>query len=139
MPPPGSAWPSYVDLGPEERARAGAVAHIADLLRVGVLARDEDAELRWQSHVMECSFCHEPALELWEQVSTTHEPGFLLQGLSCMEVRNAVFRYIERSREMPPSVLHHLASCATCGEVFVEPTRALYTREVAEDSISAQD
>lgn len=131
-------WPFDIGPAPHEKERTRAATHIADWLRLGVLAQEEGAELRWQAHMMECPLCHEPALSLWEEAS-----GWGLtqaqRGLSCLQARNEVFRYLEQGRALQVEVLGHLASCPSCAEHFLEVAKVLYRREVDEEAIAAQD
>lgn len=132
-------WPFDIGPTPYEKERTRATTHIPDWLRLGVLAQDEGAELRWQGHMMQCPLCHEPALSLWEQIPEAKDAAPFTQQVSCPQARNALFRYLEQGRQLEPAVINHLLACLTCSDHFLEPTRALYTLEIDEDAIAAQD
>lgn len=132
-------WPFDVDPAPHEKERIRAVTHIIDALRLGVLAQEEGAELRWEGHVMQCPQCHDPALSLWEQLPKCEGADPSTPHVSCAAARNGVFRYMEQGRGLELATLTHLLSCPDCAEHFVEPAKNLYRLEVDEDSVSAQD
>ncbi len=132
-------WPFDVGPVPYDKERARAITHVADSLRLGVLAQDEGAELRWEGHLMACPFCHEPVLSLWEQMPEAKDAAAFVQQVSCAQARNAVFRFLEQGRSLEPAVLTHLLSCLTCGDHFLEPAKALYRLEIDEAAVSAQD
>lgn len=132
-------WP--FDLGPaqHERDRTRALAHIADPLRLGVLAQEEGAELRWEGHLMACPFCREPALSLWEQMPEAKDAASFVYRVSCPEARNGLFRYLEQGRNLERAVLNHLLTCLTCSDRFLAPAKALYCLAVDESAVAAQD
>lgn len=132
-------WPFDGEPSEAEKARVRPVSHIGDFLRVGVLAGEEGAEIRWEGHVMQCPQCRESAISLWERLPEGREAAAFLKAVSCAEARNGLFRYLEQGRSLELSVFHHLLTCADCSERFVEPAKNLYRLEVDEESISAQD
>ena len=132
-------WP--FDLGKPllERERTRAPNHIADSLRVGVLAGDEGCELRMEGHLMACEICQEPAISLWERVREKADPAAFVQRFSCLQTRNALFRHLEGGRPLEEAAATHLRECIGCADHFLEPAKAMHTLEVDEQAVSAQD
>lgn len=132
-------WPFDGEPTEAEKARVRPVSHIGDFLRVGVLAGEEEAEIRWEGHVMQCPQCRDSAISLWERMPEGKDAAPFLRPVSCAEARNGLFRYLDQRRSLEVSVIHHLLTCEECNERFVEPAKALFRLEVDEDSIGAQD
>lgn len=132
-------WP--FDLGKQqwERKRARAPSHIADSIRVGVLAGDEGSELRIEGHLMACEFCRETSISLWERVREKADPAALVQRHSCLQTRNALFRHLEEGRPLDQAATTHLRECIGCADRFLEPAKALHTLEVDEGAVAALD
>ena len=107
-------------------------AHFPDVIRVGVLAGDEGAELRLQAHFMQCEICREPALRLVRMLGEGAELDVLKKTVPCARARNAIFRYFEQGRELTQAEIDHLNTCESCYDHFVEPARC--TRCDEEDA-----
>ncbi len=62
--------PKPFDMGRSsgDRASTRENTHIAHVLWGGVLAQEEDAELRMAVHLMACELCRESSISLWERV-----------------------------------------------------------------------
>lgn len=132
-------WPFDVGSSRIDRERARAKTHIADPLRVGVLAQEEGAELRIEGHLMGCEFCRESSVSLWERVRERGEPASFVQRYSCPQTRNALFRYLEEGRPLPGAAVVHLRECIGCADRFLEPGKAQHTLAVDEAAAAAQD
>jgi hypothetical protein len=132
-------WPFDGEPSAADKARARPVGHIGDFLRVGVLAGQEDAEVRWEGHVMQCPQCRESALSLWERLPEGREAIPFLKEVTCAEARNGLFRFLDQGRNLETGVLYHLLTCDGCSEHFIEPAKTLYRFEIDEESVSAQD
>src|SRR3990170_5201543 len=91
-------WPFDIGRSRADRERARARTHIADALRLGVLALDEGAELRIEGHLMGCDVCGENSIALWERVREQADPSAFVQRHSCLRTRNAVLRHLEGGR-----------------------------------------
>ena len=131
-------WPFDIGRSEADRERTRAKTHIADDLRIGVLAQEEGAELRMQGHLMACEFCREAVISLWEQVRETPEAAVLVGRYSCAETRSALFRQLEEGRPLDAAAIAHLRECANA-DFFLESARALYTLAVDEEAIPALD
>ncbi len=132
-------WPFDIGTSEIDRKRARAKTHIADALRVGVLAQDEGAELRIEGHLMACEVCGETSILLWEQVREVADPPAVVQRYSCLRTRNAVLRYLEDRRALAEAAITHLRECIGCADHFLEPGKALHTLAVDEEAVAAQD
>lgn len=132
-------WPFDIGRCQMERERTRPPTHINDSLRLGVLAQDEGAELRLEAHLMGCPLCREASISLWENLREAAEEAALAQPYSCPRTRNALFRHLEESRALEPAALAHLQSCIGCSDHFLEPAKAIFTAEVDEGAIAAQD
>jgi hypothetical protein len=132
-------WPFDRGRSETDRERARAKTHIADDLRLGVLAQEEGAELRMEGHVMACEVCREASISLLERMREKVDPVALAQGYSCAQTRNALFRHLEEGRPLDAAVISHLRDCIGCGDHFLESAKALHTMEVDEEAIAAQD
>ncbi|MFQ5879048.1 MAG: hypothetical protein ACE5IZ_02595 [Dehalococcoidia bacterium] len=132
-------WPFDVGTAPPERERTRPASHIADALRLGVLAEDEGAELRLEGHIMACLLCREPALALWGQMPEAKDAAAFVRQVSCAQARNSLLRYLEQGRRPELAVLSHVLSCLTCSDHFLGVAKALYTLEVDEGAVAAQD
>lgn len=131
-------WPFDI-AGPQPDKERGAKTHIADAVRVGVLAQDEGAELRIEGHLMGCQFCREPSISLWERVRAAPDPAAGAQRYSCPRTRNALLRHLQEGRPLAEAAIAHLLECAGCAERFLEPAKALHTLAVDEEAVVAQD
>jgi hypothetical protein len=116
-----------------------ARTHIADAIRMGVLAHDEGAELRIEGHLMACEVCGESSITLWERVRAKVHPAASVRPYSCLKARNALFRYLEEGRPVADAVIIHLRECTDCADHFLEPGKALHTLAVDEGAVAAQD
>ena len=132
-------WPFDIGRSQADRERTRAKTHIADAVRVGVLAQDEGAELRIEGHLMSCELCREPSISLWERVREKADPAAFVQRYSCLRARNAILRYLEGGRPLAEAAITHLRECIGCADHFLEPGKALHTLEVDEKAVSAQD
>jgi predicted anti-sigma-YlaC factor YlaD len=132
-------WPFDIGRSQADRERTRAKTHIADALRLGVLAQDEGAELRIEGHLMCCELCREPSISLWERVREKADPAAFVQRYSCLRTRNAILRHLEGDRPLPEAAITHLRECIGCADHFLEPGKALHTLEVDEKAVSAQD
>jgi len=132
-------WPFDLGRPTKEKERTRAPVHIADALRVGVLAGDEGCELRLAGHLMACEQCQEPAISLWELLRDGDAPALLGRQYSCLQARNALFRYMEGGCVLETAAAVHLRECVGCVENFLEPAKSLYALIVDESAISAQD
>jgi len=132
-------WPWDIGTPHLDRERMRAKTHIADAIRIGVLAQDEGAELRIEGHLMTCEVCGESSIALWERVREKAEPAAFVQRYSCLETRNDLFRYLEEGRALAEAVITHLRECIGCADHFLEPGKALHTLAVDEDAAAAQD
>ncbi len=133
-------WPFDIGRSKIDRERARAKTHIADAVRVGVLAQEEGAELRIEAHLMGCELCREISICLWERVREKTERTSLAKGSSsCLRTRNALLRHLEEGRPLPEEAVAHLRECIGCADHFLEPGKALHTLEVDEKAVSAQD
>ncbi len=132
-------WPFDIGRCQADRERTRAKTHIADAVRVGVLAQDEGAELRIEGHFMSCELCREPSISLWERVREKADPAASVQRYSCLRTRNAVLRHLEGGRPLAEAAITHLRECIGCADHFLEPGKALHTLEVDEKAVSAQD
>ncbi len=132
-------WPFDIGTSHLDRERTRAKTHIADAIRIGVLAQDEGAELRMAGHLMACEVCGESSITLWERVRERAEPAAFVQRYSCLETRNALFRYLEEGRPLPEATITHLRECIGCADHFLEPGKALHTLAVDEEAAAAQD
>jgi hypothetical protein len=132
-------WPFDIGISKIDRERTRAKTHIADAVRMGVLAQDEGAEIRMEGHLMACETCGETSISLWERVREKADPAALVQRYSCLETRNALFRLLEEDRPLAEAAITHLRECIGCGQHFLEPGKALHTLAVDEEAVSAQD
>ncbi len=132
-------WPFDVGISKFDRERTRARTHIADAVRVGVLAQEEGAELRIEGHLMACEVCGESSISLWERVREKADPAAFVQRYSCLQTRNALFRHLEEGRLLAEAAITHLRECIGCGQHFLEPGKALHTLAVDEDAAAAQD
>jgi hypothetical protein len=132
-------WPFDIGICQSDRERTRAKTHIADAMRVGVLAQDEGAELRIEGHLMGCELCRDPTISLWERVREKADPSAFVQRYSCLRTRNAIFRHLEGDRPLAEAAITHLRDCIGCADHFLEPGKALHTLEVDEKAVSAQD
>ncbi len=132
-------WPFDVGISKIDRERTRAKTHIADAIRVGVLAQEDGAELRIEGHLMACEFCRESSISLWERVRERADPAAFVQRYSCLQTRNALFRHLEEGRPLAEAAITHLRECVGCADHFLEPAKALHTLEVDEDAVAAQD
>lgn len=138
MAPHAIFWP--FDIGrSQEQERRRPPTHIADSLRLGVLAQEEGAELRLEAHLMSCQLCRQASLALWEQLPEVADAVALAPQYSCARARNALFRHLEEGRPLEPAAVAHLQSCIGCSDHFLEPAKAIFTAEVDEGAIAAQD
>ena len=132
-------WPFDIGRSQTDRERARAKTHIADAVRVGVLAQDEGAELRIEGHLMACEICREPSISLWERAREEADPAAFVQRYSCLRTRNAILRHLEEDRPLAEAAITHLRECIGCADHFLEPGKALHTLEVDENAVAAQD
>ena len=132
-------WPFDIGKFHPDRERTRAKTHIADSVKVGVLAEEEGAELLVEAHLMKCDLCREPSVSLWERVREEADPPARVQRYSCLRTRNAVLRHLEEGRPLEPPALAHLQECVGCFDHFLEPAKALHTLDVDEEAVSAQD
>jgi hypothetical protein len=132
-------WPFDIGRSQADRERTRAKTHIADAVRVGVLAQDEGAELRIEGHLMCCEHCREPSISLWERVREKADPAAFVQRYSCLRTRNAILRHLEEDRPLAEAAVTHLRECIGCADHFLEPGKALHTLAVDEKAVSAQD
>ena len=132
-------WPFDVGISKVDRERTRARTHIADAVRLGVLAQEEGAELRIEGHLMACEICREAAISLWERVREKADPAAFVQRYSCLQTRNALFRHLEEGRPLAEAAVTHLRECIGCGQHFLEPGKALHTLAVDEAAVAAQD
>ncbi len=132
-------WPFDIGKSKYESERTRAPNHIADAVRVGVLAGDEGSELRMEGHLMACETCREISISLWERVREGAGPPPAGDRFSCVQTRNALFRHLEGGRPLEEAAAVHLKECASCAEHFVEPAKAAHTLEVDEGAAAAQD
>jgi hypothetical protein len=132
-------WPFDVGISKIDRERTRAKTHIADAIRVGVLAQEDGAEVRIEGHLMACEFCRESSISLWERVRERADPAAFVQRYSCLQTRNALFRHLEEGRPLAEAAITHLRECVGCADHFLEPGKALHTLEVDEDAVAAQD
>lgn len=132
-------WPFDIGKSQLDRERTRAKTHIADALRVGVLAQDEGAELRIEGHLMGCEFCRESSICLWERAREEADPVALALRYSCLQTRNALLRHLEEGRLLAEAAVFHLRECIGCAQHFLEPGKALHTLAVDEKAVSAQD
>ncbi len=132
-------WPFDLGRSAKEKERTSAPVHIADALRVGVLAGDEGCELRLQGHLMTCELCQEPTLSLWELLRDWEGPALLGWQYSCLQARNDLFRYMEGGRALESAAAAHLRECVDCVDNFLEPAKSRYAMIVDEGVISAPD
>lgn len=132
-------WPFDVGISKIDRERTRAKTHIADAIRVGVLAQEDGAEVRIEGHLMACEFCRESSISLWERVRERADPAAFVQRYSCLQTRNALFRHLEEGRPLAEAAITHLRECVGCADHFVEPGKALHTLEVDEEAVAAQD
>ncbi len=130
---PFDGEPSFTDM-----AKARPAGHIGDSLRIGVLAGQEEAEVRMEGHFMQCPQCHDSAMSLWERMPADRNAA-LFKEVSCAEARNDLFRYLDQGRSLESGVLYHLLTCEDCSDHFVEPAKALYRLDTDEESIGAGD
>jgi hypothetical protein len=131
-------WPFDIGSSRLDRAPTRGKTHIADTLRVGVLAQEEGAELRIEGHLMGCELCREPSISLWERVREKADPAAFVQRYSCLETRNALLRHLE-GRPLAEAAITHLRECIGCADHFLEPGKALHTLAVDEEAAAAQD
>jgi hypothetical protein len=132
-------WPFDIGKSRADSERARAKTHIADAVRVGVLAQDEGAELRMEGHLMGCEVCRESSISLWERAREQVKRVTLRQRYSCLLTRNAVLRHLEEGRPLVQAAITHLRECVGCADHFLEPGKALHTLEVDEKAAAAQD
>jgi hypothetical protein len=132
-------WPFDIGKSEIDRERARVKTHIADALRLGVLAQDEGAELRIEGHLMACEVCGETTIRLWETVREVADPPAVAQRYSCLRTRNAVLRYLEDRRALAEAAITHLRECIGCADHFLEPGKALHTLAVDEQAVAGQD
>jgi predicted anti-sigma-YlaC factor YlaD len=132
-------WPFDIGRSQADRERTRAKTHIADALRVGVLAEEEGAELRIEGHLMACELCREPSISLWERAREEADPAAFVRRYSCLRTRNAVLRHLDEDRPLPEAAVTHLRECIGCANRFLEPGKALHTLDVDETAVSAQD
>ena len=132
-------WPFDIGRSKLESERTRAPVHIADSLRVGVLAGDEGAELRMEGHLMACDACRETAISLWERAREMTDPPTPHEPSECLQTRNALMRHLEGGRPLEEVAATHLRGCTACGEVFIEPAKAAHTLAVDEGAVAAQD
>jgi hypothetical protein len=131
-------WPFDVGISESDRERTRAKTHIADSIRVGVLANEEGAEIRIEAHLMGCEVCHENSISLWERVRAGDLPP-IEERYSCPQARNELLRHLEEDRPLTEPTLVHLMECPACADHFLEPAKALHTLEVDEEAAAAQD
>ena len=132
-------WPFDIGTSRLDRERARARTHIPDVLRLGVLAQDEGAELRIEGHLMACEFCRENSICLWERARDRADPPAFVQRYSCLQTRNDLFRHLEEGRLLAEAAVTHLRECIGCADHFLEPAKALHTLDVDEEAVAAQD
>src|SRR3989304_3432822 len=112
-------WPFDVGKPQLERERTRAPNHIADFVRLGVLAGDEGCELRLEGHLMGCEICQETAISLWERVREHADPPAFVQRYSCLQTRNALFRHLDGGRSLDEAATTHLRECIGCADRFI--------------------
>ena len=132
-------WPFDVGVSKIDRERTRAKTHIADAVRLGVLAQEEGAELRIEGHLMACELCAESSISLWERVREKADAAAVVGRYSCLQTRNALFRHLEEGRALAEAAITHLRECIGCADHFLEPGKALHTLEVDEAAAAAQD
>lgn len=132
-------WPFDIGTSRLDRERTRAMTHIADAIRIGVLAQEEGAELRIEGHLMACELCREASISLWERARERAGPAASVQHYSCLETRNALLRHLEEGRFLAEAAITHLRECIGCADHFLEPGKALHTLEVDEEAAAAQD
>ena len=132
-------WPFDVGISKIDRERTRARTHIADAVRLGVLAQEEGAELRIEGHLMACDVCGESSISIWERAREKADPAAFVQRYSCLQTRNVLFRHLEAGRPLEEPAITHLQECIGCADRFLEPAKARHTLEVDEDAVSAQD
>lgn len=132
-------WPFDVGISKIDRKRTRARTHIADAVRLGVLAQEEGAELRIEGHLMACDVCGESSISIWERAREKADPAAFVQRYSCLQTRNALFRHLEEGRPLAEAAVTHLRECIGCGQHFLEPGKALHTLAVDEAAVAAQD
>ena len=132
-------WPFDVGISKIDRERTRARTHIADVVRLGVLAQEEGAELRIEGHLMACDVCGESSISIWERAREKADPAAFVQRYSCLQTRNALFRHLEEGRPLAEAAVTHLRECIGCGQHFLEPGKALHTLAVDEAAVAAQD
>ena len=132
-------WPFDIGRSRPDRERTRAKTHIGDLVRMGLLAEEEGAELRVEGHLMSCELCREPSIALWESVREAADPPPFARRYSCLRTRNAVLRHLEEGRALPRAAATHLRECDGCSDHFLGPAKALHTLEVDSDAVAGQD
>jgi predicted anti-sigma-YlaC factor YlaD len=132
-------WPFDIGTSRLDRERTRAMTHIADAIRIGVLAQEEGAELRIEGHLMACELCREASISLWERAREKAGPAASVQHYSCLETRNALLRHLEGGRFLAEAAIIHLRECSGCADHFLEPGKALHTLAVDEEAVAAQD
>ena len=132
-------WPFDVGISKIDRERTRARTHIADAVRLGVLAQEEGAELRIEGHLMACDVCGESSISIWERAREKADPAAFVQRYACLQTRNALFRHLEEGRPLAEAAVTHLRECIGCGQHFLEPGKALHTLAVDEAAVAAQD
>jgi hypothetical protein len=116
----------------------GAQWHIPDLIRVGVLCCNEEAELRLAAHMLSCPTCREPQITLAE-AAVWVKPSQRGRKMSCAEARNEIFHLLEEGKGMSHNAVVHLNRCEGCRDHLLEPAKLAYAHEVDDSAIAAQD
>ena len=117
-------WPFDIGVSPADRERARARTHLADALRVGVLAEEEGSELRIEGHLMSCEFCGQATASLWSNMIAPANPRLLGRQVTCPTARNTILRHLEQGRPLEAAALAHLRRCEACFDHFLGPAKA---------------
>lgn len=98
--------------------------HIPDAVRVGVLAGAEEHQRWLQAHLLRCEDCRVPLIALLGKLARAEATGPEPAQVTCSQARNAIFHYLETSREPALELVRHIVTCEFCSETFYEPAKA---------------
>ncbi len=119
------------------RKQVAPAQHIADIVRVGVIAHTEEDCLRLQAHLMACEGCRAPLIAL--VLHRTSLPLTRPREISCAKARDVICRYLEGGPEPDDATFVHITSCDLCDDLFFEPAQAMILREYEPEHLGEVD